>query len=65
MPNTKTFKCAVSKEDSMSVSPSNLTFRGAFISISDGDEQRSIMLTKKQVKKLRKVLKKCLKAKGE
>ena len=65
MPNTKTFECAVCPKDSMIVSPSSNISRGAFISISDGNDQRSIMLTKKQVKKLRKALKKCLKAKGE
>jgi hypothetical protein len=62
---TSNFKCAVRPTDSLSVSPSSNIFRGAFISISDEAEQRSIMLTKKQVKKLRKALKNCMKLYGD
>ena len=64
MSNPKTFKC-VFDVDILSVEPAEYFKGSTFFGITDGDDTQSVLLTKKQVKKLRKVLKKCLKDKGE
>jgi len=65
MTTTKTFKCAVSSSDILTAFKDSDRRICIEISGGRGYQKKNVLLTKKQVKKLRKVLKKCLKSKGE
>ena len=62
---SQTFECAFYPDDTLSVEPSNYISHGAFLEITNDDGRQNVQLTKKQVKKLRKALKECLKPKDE